>query len=221
MARPIPNTRPISPNVVAVGGTSLYLNADNSYNNETGWGYFSSSAGTFIGSGGGTSLYEAEPAYQLGVQSTGFRSTPDVSFVADPATGAWISDPYNLPADNSFEIVGGTSLSAPCWAGMFALVNQGRAAAGQPTLNSTTPTDAQQALYSLPQSDFNAITSGSNGGYTAAGLQHGDRPGNPGGQSAWCPTWWPTSNPAIPTPGWRRPPTPRRLSLLPPRGLAR
>ncbi len=28
-----------SPNVVAVGGTSLTLNADNSYNSETGWGY--------------------------------------------------------------------------------------------------------------------------------------------------------------------------------------
>ena len=79
-----------SPNVVAVGGTSLYLNADNSYNSETGWGYFSNSAGTLIGSGGGTSLYEPEPTYQQGVQSTGFRSTPDVSFVADPGTGAWI-----------------------------------------------------------------------------------------------------------------------------------
>ena len=28
-----------SPNVVAVGGTSLTLNADDSYNSETGWGY--------------------------------------------------------------------------------------------------------------------------------------------------------------------------------------
>ncbi len=157
-----------SPNVVAVGGTSLYLNGDSSYNNETGWGYFSNSAGTLIGSGGGTSLYEPEPTYQQGVQSTGFRSTPDVSFVADPGTGAWIADTYNLSADNSFEVVGGTSLSAPCWAGLFAVANQGRSAAGQPTLNSTTPTDAQQALYSLPQADFNSITSGSNGGYTAA-----------------------------------------------------
>ena len=60
-----------SPNVVAVGGTSLTLNADNSYNSETGWGYYSSTAGTFIGSGGGISLYEPEPAYQQGVQSTG------------------------------------------------------------------------------------------------------------------------------------------------------
>ena len=32
-----------SPNVVAVGGTSLTLNADNSYNSETGWGYHSDS----------------------------------------------------------------------------------------------------------------------------------------------------------------------------------
>jgi subtilase family serine protease len=156
-----------SPNVLAVGGTSLYVNADNSYGSETGWGYYSASAGTLIGSGGGTSLYEAEPAYQQGVQATGARSTPDVSFVADPSTGAWIADPYNLPADNAFEVVGGTSLSAPCWAGLVALANQGRVAAGQATLNSTTPTDAQQALYSLPGSDFNSIASGSNGGYRA------------------------------------------------------
>ena len=51
--------------------------------------------GTSIGSGGGVSLYEPEPAYQQGVQSTGNRTTPDVSLVADPATGAWIADTYN------------------------------------------------------------------------------------------------------------------------------
>ncbi len=155
-----------SPNVVAVGGTSLNLNADNSYNSETGWGYDSASAGEFIGSGGGISLYEPEPAYQEGVQSTGSRTTPDVSLVADPATGAWIADPYNLGTANPFEVVGGTSLSAPAWAGLVALVNEGRAAAGEATLNSSSPTETQQALYSLPQSDYNVITSGSNG-YTA------------------------------------------------------
>ena len=155
-----------SPNVVAVGGTSLTLNADNSYNSETGWGYQSDSVGAFIGSGGGISLYEPEPAYQQGVQSTGSRTTPDVSLVADPATGAWIADPYNLDPSNPFEIVGGTSLSAPAWAGLLALVNQGRAAAGESTLNSSSPTDTQQALYMLPQSDYNVIASGTNG-YTA------------------------------------------------------
>ena len=30
-------------------------------------------------------------------------------------------------------------------------------------MNSSTPTDAQQALYMLPQSDYNVITSGNNG----------------------------------------------------------
>ena len=124
-----------SPNVVAVGGTSLTLNGngDGSYNNETGWGYQSASLGTFIGSGGGISLYEPEPAYQQAVQSTGMRTTPDVSLVADPATGAWIADTYNLDPSNPFEVVGGTSLSAPAWAGLFALVDQGaRPPANQP-----------------------------------------------------------------------------------------
>ncbi len=156
-----------SPNVVAVGGTSLLLNGDNSYNSETRRGYYSSAAGAVIASGGGISLYDPEPAYQQGVQSTGYRTTPDVSLVADPATGAWIADTYNLDPSNPFEIVGGTSLAAPAWAGLFALVNQGRAAAGESTLNSSTPTDAQQALYMLPRSDYNAITSGTNG-YTAS-----------------------------------------------------
>jgi subtilase family serine protease len=152
-----------SPNVVAVGGTSLYLNADGSYQSETGWGYQSDSLGTFIGSGGGLSLYEPEPAYQQGVQSTGSRTTPDVSLVADPLTGAWIADPYNTTGDNPFQLVGGTSLSAPAWSGLMALVNQGRQAAGQPNLDASTPTEAHQALYSLPQSDYNVITSGTNG----------------------------------------------------------
>jgi hypothetical protein len=149
-----------------VGGTTLNLNADNSYNSETGWGYYSNDIGMSIGSGGGISLYEPEPAYQQGVQSTGMRTTPDVSFDADPATGAWIADTYNLDLSSPFEVVGGTSLAAPAWAGLFALANQGRVAAGEQTLNSSTPTDAQQALYMLPQADYNVIASGSNG-YTA------------------------------------------------------
>ena len=156
-----------SPNVVAVGGTTLSLNGDDSYNSETGWGYNSGSTGVFIGSGGGISMYEPEPVYQSGVQSTGFRTTPDVSLVADPATGAWIADTYNLGADNPFEVVGGTSLSAPAWSGLMALVNEGRAAAGEATLDSSSSTETQQALYDLPQSDYNVITSGSNG-YTAS-----------------------------------------------------
>ena len=106
--------------------------------------------------------------YQQGVQSTGYRTTPDVSFVADPDTGVWIADTYNQPGNNPWEVVGGTSLSAPSWAGLIALADQGRGGRRRETLGTAGPTETQQDLYSSPQSDFNAITSGSNGGYTAA-----------------------------------------------------
>ena len=156
-----------SPNVVAVGGTTLNLNSNNTYQSETGWGYLTS-GGMFVGSGGGLSQFEPEPTYQRAVQSTGRRTTPDVSFVADPATGAWIADPYNQDPAHPFEVAGGTSLAAPSWAGLVALVNQGRIKAGQRGLNSANPTETQEALYGLGQSDYHVIASGTNGGYNAS-----------------------------------------------------
>jgi hypothetical protein len=152
-----------SPDVVAVGGTSLYLNADGSYNREMAWGDSSQTGGASIGSGGGVSRYEGEPSYQQGVQSLGHRTTPDVSLVADPATGVWVAVPSRGTTGTRLEVAGGTSLSAPAWAGLLAEVNQGRAAAGEPTLNSSSPTEAQQALYSLPRGDYHAISSGRTG----------------------------------------------------------
>jgi hypothetical protein len=47
------------------------------------------------------------------------------------------------------------------------LVNQGRATAGESALNITSPTDTQQALYMLPQRDYNVID-GRGNGYTAS-----------------------------------------------------
>ena len=140
MGRPSPSIPPFRPTWWPSAVRASPSNGDSSYNSETGWGYQSDSAGAFIGSGGGISLYEPEPAYQEGVQSTGSRTIPDVSFDADPATGAWVADPYNLGRDNPFEAVGGTSLSAPTWAGLLALVNQGRAVAGEATSIRSSPT---------------------------------------------------------------------------------
>jgi hypothetical protein len=114
-------------------------------------------------------LYEAAPAYQLAVQSTGYRTTPDVSMVADPGTGAWIADPYNFGDSDAWTVVGGTSLSAPSWAGLFALANQGLTAAGKRTLNSDGRTAAQQGLYNVPAADFNDVTDGTNGFSAGAG----------------------------------------------------
>jgi hypothetical protein len=159
----VPQYPAFSPNVISVGGTSLAVGGSNSYSGEVAWGYYDASSGTFVGSGGGVSRFEPEPLYQSGVQSTGHRTTPDVSFVADPATGAWVADAYNLAGDNPWEVAGGTSLAAPSWAGLLALANQGRAAAGRATLGSAGPTEAQQALYGLGRADFHDVTAGNNG----------------------------------------------------------
>ncbi len=158
-----------SPNVLAVGGSSLLLNPDGTYSTEVGWGGYSNDSAMLTGSGGGLSQFESEPYYQEGVQLTGSRSTPDVSFVADPNTGAWVADTYNLSNGSPWEVVGGTSLAAPAWGGLIAIINQGRANAGESTLNTATKTETQQALYSLGADDFNQINSGSNGGYQAGG----------------------------------------------------
>src|SRR5207245_10728799 len=68
-----------SPNVVAVGGTSLFLDDQGDYLGEAGWS----------GSGGGISQLEPEPAYQYSVHNIGARTIPDVSYNDDPAPGLW------------------------------------------------------------------------------------------------------------------------------------
>ncbi len=145
-----------SPNVIAVGGTSLNLNLDNTIQSETAW----------AGSGGGTSKFETEPTYQLGVQNTGFRTIPDVAFDADPYTGVAVYDSYNdTDGSGPWVQIGGTSLASPSWAGLIAVVNQGRVLAGASTLDG--PTETLPYLYAMPSTDFNDIVTGSNGGYNA------------------------------------------------------
>jgi subtilase family serine protease len=145
-----------SPNVLSVGGTSLTLNSDGSVNSETAWS----------GSGGGPSGYEPIPDYQsvfgLTGLTSGNRAVPDVALVADPNTGVRV---YCTQGGNTgWYQVGGTSLSAPAWAGLIAILNQVRG----------TPFSGQQVqdmLYNLAgtQTAYNAfglfrdITSGSNG----------------------------------------------------------
>jgi hypothetical protein len=59
-------------------------------------------------------------------------------------------------------VVGGTSDAAPQWAALTAIVDQGRALAGQGSLDGFTQT--LPALYKLPSSDFHDIVSGNNFG---------------------------------------------------------
>jgi Subtilase family len=145
-----------SPNVLAVGGTSLFLNAQGGYGSELGWG----------GSGGGISPFEAQPAYQHGrvPQSSTKRTNPDVAFVGDPNTGVPIYDSFGDQGQFGWFQIGGTSLSAPSWAGLIAIADQGRALAGKKPLGGN---QAQTALYGLPATDFHDITSG-----TSLGTPH-------------------------------------------------
>ncbi len=144
-----------SPDVVAVGGTSLYTNSTNGVTYETAWSTYTSLGGAVGGGGGGgTSQFETEPSYQEGVQDSGFRTIPDVSSNADPATGVAEYDAYS----GGWFQVGGTSEACPVWAGYVAIADQGRAIMGGAPLTGYTQT--LPALYSLPYTDFSDITVG-------------------------------------------------------------
>ncbi|MGP0066177.1 MAG: peptidase S8 and S53 subtilisin kexin sedolisin [Isosphaeraceae bacterium] len=134
-----------SPNVLSVGGTSLFLTSSGSYQSETAWFF----------SGGSYSPYEPEPSYQRSVQSTGQRATPDVAFDADPNTGVEVYETSPHSGKGSWQVYAGTSLGAPAWAGIIAIVDQGRALAGKGSLDG--PTQTLPALYALPASDFHDV----------------------------------------------------------------
>jgi subtilase family serine protease len=149
-----------SPYVVAVGGTSLYLDSNGNRSSEVAWS----------GSGGGSSSVYSEPGYQSGWQTSNRRGVPDVSFLADPNTGVLVYDSVN----GGWFVVGGTSASAPQWAAMVALANQLRANSGATPLSSLNT-----ILYSLAQGSttmpyainsayFYDVSQGNNGGYVAA-----------------------------------------------------
>jgi subtilase family serine protease len=139
-----------SPFVVSVGGTSLTIDSNGNWVSETAWS----------GSGGGQSRYEAEPFYQLGVQSSGKRQVPDVAYDGDPNTGVPAYSSHACPACyRGWNQWGGTSIGCPQWAALFARVNSIRLIAGKTVLS-----EPQNFLYIIPAADFHDIVSGSNGG---------------------------------------------------------
>ena len=155
----VPGTYPaFSPNVVAVGGTSLISDNPSGNNaSESGWN----------GSGGGISQYVPRPAFQQGTvtqvtQSATFRTTPDVSFAANPNLGGVsVYDTFSNGVTTPWQTVGGTSLSSPAVAALVAITAQGRALAGLPPLDGATT--LLPRLYNLPLSSFRDSTTGNNG----------------------------------------------------------
>jgi subtilase family serine protease len=123
-----------SPYVTAVGGTTLHTAANRRGWTETAW----------PGAGSGCSKFEKKPSWQRDTGCT-HRMVADVAAVADPASGLGVYDTFNdcalaLLCDamiaagtakglNGWAQVGGTSLSSPIVAAVYALAGNHRAAA--------------------------------------------------------------------------------------------
>ena len=109
--------------------------------------------------GGGKSVFFKRPSWQqgAGVPAGNQRLVPDVSLTADPNEGGF------LVLNNKVVQIGGTSWSAPVWAGFCALINEARAKAKKKPLPFLNP-----LLYPLLGTPcFRDITQGSNGAYEA------------------------------------------------------
>ncbi|MEU2427386.1 S53 family peptidase [Streptomyces sp. NPDC007851] len=136
--------------VTAVGGTKLSTASTTRGWTESVW-RTSSSEGT----GSGCSSYDAKPSWQTDTGCTK-RMESDVSAVADPATGVSVYDSYGVTA--GWYTFGGTSVSAPIIAGVYAL-------AGTPA-SGTYP--AQYPYDYAGTSSLNDVTSGYNGSCSTA-----------------------------------------------------
>ncbi|MBV8064575.1 MAG: S53 family peptidase [Actinobacteria bacterium] len=125
--------------VTAVGGTTLNLGPNNTYGSESAW-----SSG-----GSGCSSYEAKPSWQTD-SGCSHRTVADVSADADPNTGAAVYDSTRYQLQSGWFQVGGTSLSSPLIAGVYALAG------------NTTSVSYGSYPYSHT-SALHDVTSGSNG----------------------------------------------------------
>jgi hypothetical protein len=158
-----------SAGVVAVGGTRLAQAANSRGWTETVWG----------GAGSGCSTVIPKPAWQHDTGCAG-RTVADVAAVADPGTGVSVYDTYGT---GGWLVFGGTSVSAPIIAGVYALAGH----VGSP------PVPAAAWPY-LATSGLNDVTSGSNGScapaYLCTGTAGYDGPtglGTPAGLGAFGP----------------------------------
>jgi len=164
------------PYVTAVGGTSLQLNSG-TYGSESVWSNPNDTHRSPKGAGGGGGVsktfamqsWQSGPGVQNGY-TNGNREVPDVTGDADPATGYAMYCTVvtaGCPATGWLKL-GGTSASAPLWAGNTALINQYLQSQGKAVLGYANP-----QLYSIfnnnsqPYSAFHDINSGNNLFYSA------------------------------------------------------
>ena len=130
-----------SPEVTAVGGTTLTPASGTA----RGW-----TESAWSGSGSGCGTVGSKPSWQHD-PGCATKSTADISAVADPLTGVAGYGPTPAsPFTSAWEVFGGTSVSAPLIAGMYAL-------AGAP-LAGTYPASYP---YARPTA-LNDVTAGTN-----------------------------------------------------------
>jgi subtilase family serine protease len=133
--------------VVAVGGTTLNLNSNNTYKSETVWS----------GSGSGCSSLNTARSWQTSRSNwvaTGCgtkRGVADVAADANPNTGAAVYDSTRYQGRSGWFKVGGTSLSAPLIAAVYALKADG------------SSVSYPASLPYARTSSLHDVTSGSNG----------------------------------------------------------
>lgn len=142
----MPNAPASLPSVVAVGGTTLQLEADGTRAGETVWN--NNGAGDEVGlaegfaqgaTGGGCSKLFAAPQWQLGTPGfaaagcAGKRLAADVSADANPLTGFDIYDSYDCGSycedhglGEGWLTIGGTSLATPLISSLYALAGGGQ-----------------------------------------------------------------------------------------------
>ena len=121
------------PSVTGVGGTAVRVDSSYTYDAstaETVWGPYTATNGA---TGGGGSIAFKKPSWQTGAGVPGgtMRYVPDVAMPADPYTGAYFYYTNSALGYNGASVIGGTSWSAPTWAGFCALINEARTKAGK------------------------------------------------------------------------------------------
>ena len=137
----VPSWPAASQYVIAAAGTTLNASTT-TWSSETVWS----------GSGGSPSTFEPKPTWQNALVSGTKRGVADIAFDADPSSGA------KVIVNGASQQIGGTSLSAPIFSGMWARVIAAK---------GTSVGFAGPLIYALPASDFHDITSGNNVGETA------------------------------------------------------
>lgn len=151
------------PEMTDVGGTSLSTDQNGNRIAEATWVESPISQGT----GGGVSNLFLRPGFQRRVSSpedSAHRLTPDVSAVADPDTGAYVLT--GGQGGGQWADVGGTSLAAPIWAALTALMNQYLLEHGGKALGSLNPLLYRVAA-GAARPAFHDVTIGGNAVYNA------------------------------------------------------